>query len=188
MATVVHIYGHFLNEYRFDFVDMPHHGSKENQPEELLNAVRADHIVVSTNGHVHGHPDLEACNALATYCTSTYQKAKLYFNFDAYRTYALNGTRKCTEYWSPRKTKIQNSPFPTVLVIIAGRVSIVPLRFFTRDLFRGARSSPERNTQKMNTVTTIQSGIPRSLPRSRLPLTKTYVNMISPVNENCDVC
>jgi hypothetical protein len=47
-----------------DVFKLPHHGSQRNGTQELFNAVRARHYVVSTNGDKHNHPDLETLRRL----------------------------------------------------------------------------------------------------------------------------
>ena len=74
--------------YHFDYIDMPHHGSKQNNPECFLSKIRSEVCVVSTNGLMHNHPDDETLHELDkamtadnikgllfTYCKQRLQKA-----------------------------------------------------------------------------------------------------------------
>ena len=45
---------------KLDVFKLSHHGSRANTTLDLLDAVRADHYVVSTNGAIFGHPNDEA--------------------------------------------------------------------------------------------------------------------------------
>ena len=42
--------------YSLDYVDMPHHGSKNNDPKDFLSKIKARVCLISTNGR-YGHPD-----------------------------------------------------------------------------------------------------------------------------------
>jgi hypothetical protein len=44
----------------FDVVKLPHHGSKNNTSDEMLDALDCATWVISTNGGIHYHPDAEA--------------------------------------------------------------------------------------------------------------------------------
>ena len=54
--------------YNLNYMDMPHHGSKINNPKYLLSKIQSDVCVVSTNsrrfGGSSGHPDVETLDAL----------------------------------------------------------------------------------------------------------------------------
>lgn len=56
---------------------LPHHGSRRNVSTELLDRVRADTYLVSTNGARYGHPDLEALARVALVA----EDARLGFNY-----------------------------------------------------------------------------------------------------------
>ena len=69
------------NRYSFDYIDMPHHGSKQNNPSIFLSKISSEVCVVSTDGKYHGHPDVDTLcelnkamtednieNLLFTYC------------------------------------------------------------------------------------------------------------------------
>ena len=73
--------------YYFDYIDMPHHGSKLNKPEYFLSKIKSTVCVVSTNGLSHNHPhDETLCELdkamtddkikglLFTYCDNRQQK------------------------------------------------------------------------------------------------------------------
>lgn len=43
----------------FDAIKVAHHGSSKNTRNELLDIIDSEHYFISTNGSVHGHPDIE---------------------------------------------------------------------------------------------------------------------------------
>ncbi|QCJ45428.1 MBL fold metallo-hydrolase (plasmid) [Bacillus sp. S3] len=43
----------------FDAIKVSHHGSARNTRNELLNIIDSEHYFISTNGSIHGHPDIE---------------------------------------------------------------------------------------------------------------------------------
>jgi beta-lactamase superfamily II metal-dependent hydrolase len=56
---------------------LPHHGSRRNVSSELLERIRADAFLFSTNGALYGHPDLEAVARVALVA----EDARLCFNY-----------------------------------------------------------------------------------------------------------
>ena len=53
--------------YSFDYIDMPHHGSVQNNPEYFLSKIKSKVCVVSTNSRgKHNHPDVETLHQLDT--------------------------------------------------------------------------------------------------------------------------
>jgi hypothetical protein len=56
---------------------LPHHGSQRNVSSELLERIRADAYLFSTNGALYGHPDLEAVARVALVA----EDARLCFNY-----------------------------------------------------------------------------------------------------------
>ena len=65
---------------KVDVFKLPHHGSKANVTDDLLEAVDADVIVFSTNGQRFAHPDREAVARTIRHYSG---KAKLVFNYDS---------------------------------------------------------------------------------------------------------
>lgn len=43
-----------------DVVKLPHHGSRRNVSQELVNTIDCERWLFSTNGAIFGHPDPEA--------------------------------------------------------------------------------------------------------------------------------
>ena len=58
------------DHYRFDYIDMPHHGSKQNSPQHFLSKISTKVCVVSTNGKRYNHPDVETLCELSKAITS----------------------------------------------------------------------------------------------------------------------
>ena len=71
--------GSLLDE-EFSYVDMPHHGSKNNDPKEFLKEIKAKNIGVSTNGARHKHPDIDTIVELKKYLKH-YNSCNLHFNY-----------------------------------------------------------------------------------------------------------
>jgi len=63
-----------------DAVKISHHGSKNNTSLELLERIECQNYLISTNGKVHNHPDLET---LARIIISNKDKCiNIYFNYE----------------------------------------------------------------------------------------------------------
>ena len=62
-----------------DVFKLPHHGSAGNVSRELLDLVRCDRFVVSTNGDHFHHPDVEAIELLGRPGSPT--PPTVYFNY-----------------------------------------------------------------------------------------------------------
>lgn len=43
----------------FDAIKVAHHGSAKNTRNELFDIIDSEHYFISTNGNIHGHPDIE---------------------------------------------------------------------------------------------------------------------------------
>ena len=71
---------HGLHDKEFSYVDMPHHGSKINHPEEFLRTIKAKNIGVSTNGQKDGHPNVETLDKIYQYMKKK-KKCHIYFNY-----------------------------------------------------------------------------------------------------------
>ncbi|MBM1633882.1 hypothetical protein JQV27_13265 [Sulfitobacter mediterraneus] len=70
--------------YRVDLLKAPHHGSTKNISRELVERIDCRHIVLSTNGNIHSHPDPQA---IAKFIHFGSQGRKvLHFNYDTDRT------------------------------------------------------------------------------------------------------
>jgi beta-lactamase superfamily II metal-dependent hydrolase len=66
-----------------DVCKLSHHGSRANVTVELMQAVQAQHYIVSTNGSIFGHPDEEA---MARVIVKGGSQRKLWFNYVNDRT------------------------------------------------------------------------------------------------------
>ena len=63
---------------KLDFFKVPHHGSKHNLCNELIQAVDCQNYLISTNGKIHNHPDPEAIAKIVVFST---KPAYLWFNY-----------------------------------------------------------------------------------------------------------
>ena len=71
------------NPLKVDFVKVSHHGSQHNTSNELLDLVKCNHYIISTNGEKFGHPDREAIAHILCHPTrNREEKVHLYFNCD----------------------------------------------------------------------------------------------------------
>jgi hypothetical protein len=61
-----------------DACKLPHHGSQANLSKELLNLLRCQRYLVSTNGKIFHHPDAESIASVILYGGA---KPSLYFNY-----------------------------------------------------------------------------------------------------------
>lgn len=57
-----------LTRLRFDAVKLPHHGSMSNVSDAWLQWVDCERWLISTNGAVFNHPDIETAELIARYC------------------------------------------------------------------------------------------------------------------------
>lgn len=69
------------NKLKLDLVKIAHHGSKNNTSMELLNLIKSDKFLISTNGSFYGHPHKETLAKII----STQEKPELIFNYDIYK-------------------------------------------------------------------------------------------------------
>ena len=66
-----------------DYVKVAHHGSRHNTSNELMDLIRCDHYIISTNGDKFGHPDREAFAHILCHPTRDRgEKVHFYFNCD----------------------------------------------------------------------------------------------------------
>ncbi len=63
----------------FDLIKLSHHGSFSNNSPELLNMIDSDKIIISTNGKIFNHPDMETLAWIITKKNGI--KRRLYFNY-----------------------------------------------------------------------------------------------------------
>jgi beta-lactamase superfamily II metal-dependent hydrolase len=57
-----------VNKVRFDVVKLPHHGSMRNVSDAWLQWVDCEQWLISTNGDVFDHPDVETAQLIARHC------------------------------------------------------------------------------------------------------------------------
>lgn len=53
-----------LQKIKFDLIKVSHHGSKNNISNGLLELLECDKYVISTNGEIYNHPDLECLSKI----------------------------------------------------------------------------------------------------------------------------
>jgi hypothetical protein len=78
-----------------DILKLPHHGSQANVLQGFLDAVRADHYLISTNGDRFNHPDDEA---MARVITQGGPGHSLWFNYRCARTMPWSDARWTQKY------------------------------------------------------------------------------------------
>ena len=74
----------------FDAVKLPHHGSMGNVSPEWLRLIDCERWMISTNGAVFGHPDLETVELIASNCI---KKPTIYCNYRSDTTSRLENYR-----------------------------------------------------------------------------------------------
>jgi beta-lactamase superfamily II metal-dependent hydrolase len=74
---------------RFDAVKLPHHGSMGNVSDEWLRLVDCERWLISTNGAVFGHPDVETVELIARHCSA---KPTIYCNYRSETTRRLENS------------------------------------------------------------------------------------------------
>ena len=69
------------NPLEVDFVKVAHHGSKHNTSNELLDIIKCNHYLISTNGTIFQHPDRDSiAHILCHPKRDRSEKVHLYFN------------------------------------------------------------------------------------------------------------
>lgn len=69
------------NPLEVDFVKVAHHGSKHNTSNELLDIIKCNHYLISTNGSIYLHPDRDSiAHILCHPKRDRNEKVHLYFN------------------------------------------------------------------------------------------------------------
>ena len=80
------------NPLAVDFVKVAHHGSRHNTNNELLDLVKCNHYLFSTNGDKFGHPDRESLAHILCHPTrDRNEKVHLYFNSDLVTLFRKSG-------------------------------------------------------------------------------------------------
>lgn len=67
-----------LTRLPVNVLKLAHHGSAANVTPELLHLIDAEHVIVSTSGALHGHPDLDAIRLVAR---SAQRPMTFHFNY-----------------------------------------------------------------------------------------------------------
>ena len=124
------LYGADAAPYHFDVVKLAHHGSFNNTSPALLDLIRTDKWLVSTNSATFHHPDIATLANIVTRSTGN----KIYFNYeldickelrkDAYKKYGF-------EIVAPEEDN------PGMMVEIEGKVKAQDLAERQRKLVRG---------------------------------------------------
>lgn len=78
-----------VERLRFDAVKLPHHGSMGNVSEEWLRLVDCERWLISTNGAVFGHPDVETVELIAR---TSKKKPTVFCNYRSDTTRRLEGS------------------------------------------------------------------------------------------------
>ncbi|MBA5630387.1 ComEC/Rec2 family competence protein [Moheibacter lacus] len=65
------------NKLNVELFKLSHHGSQKNTSTELLNLIKTNNYIVSTNGDLHSHPDKSTIARIV----SGNPNAKIYFNY-----------------------------------------------------------------------------------------------------------
>ena len=69
------------NPLEVDFVKVAHHGSKHNTSNELLDIIKCNHYLISTNGKIYQHPDRDSiAHILCHPKRDRNERVHLYFN------------------------------------------------------------------------------------------------------------
>ena len=69
------------NPLEVDFVKVAHHGSKHNTSNELLDIIKCNHYLISTNGKIFQHPDRDSiAHILCHPKRDRNERVHLYFN------------------------------------------------------------------------------------------------------------
>ena len=80
------------NPLAVDFVKVAHHGSRHNTSNELLDLVKCNRYIISTNGDKFGHPDRESLAHILCHPTrDRNEKVHLYFNSDLVTLFRKSG-------------------------------------------------------------------------------------------------
>jgi beta-lactamase superfamily II metal-dependent hydrolase len=81
-----------------DAVKLPHHGSMGNVSSEWLKLVDCQRWLISTNGAIFGHPDIETAELISQHCRDEKRPKKptFYCNYRSDTTLLLEGS----PYWS----------------------------------------------------------------------------------------
>jgi beta-lactamase superfamily II metal-dependent hydrolase len=79
---------------RIDAVKLPHHGSMGNVSSEWLQQVDCQRWLISTNGAMFGHPDVETAQLISQHCQDDQRSKKpsFYCNYRSDTTLKLEGS------------------------------------------------------------------------------------------------
>ncbi|MFT6910156.1 MAG: hypothetical protein ACJAS1_006884 [Oleiphilaceae bacterium] len=93
-----------LTSSQFDLVKLSHHGSKHNTNENLLDLLKCDNYVISTNGNKYSHPNSQTINRLSEKAVSEGKVYNVFLNYELEEK-----IRK--QYKVEYKSEIQNLKF-----------------------------------------------------------------------------
>ena len=99
-STIVHslkkLYYPTETEFRFDFIQVSHHGSFSNNGPELFNITDSPNYCISTSGDKHDHPDPETVAWIISRKAS-FQRT-IYFNYEHKMMRRLNDDSLKSQY------------------------------------------------------------------------------------------
>ena len=83
-----------VSRLRIDAVKLPHHGSMGNVSSEWLQRVDCQRWLISTNGGMFGHPDIETAKLISQHCRDEQRRKKpsFYCNYRTDTTLKLKGS------------------------------------------------------------------------------------------------
>ena len=76
--SIARLKGSQESKLKLNSFKLPHHGSKHNINQQLLQKIMCDRYLVSTNGNIHKHPDREAIARIIKFGSL---KVELIFNY-----------------------------------------------------------------------------------------------------------
>ncbi|MFL0855002.1 MBL fold metallo-hydrolase [Vibrio parahaemolyticus] len=71
-----------MKEIQVDAVKLSHHGSKNNINKDLIERIKTEKYVISTNGKKHSHPNLEVLSLIAKYGKSSTKNIYINYSID----------------------------------------------------------------------------------------------------------
>jgi len=76
----------------FDAIKISHHGSSSSTDNELLRLIDSNNFIISTNGNIFNHPDIETIAKIV--CRKVINKRNLFFNYKKSAVIANNSEWK----------------------------------------------------------------------------------------------
>lgn len=129
-----------VERLRFDAVKLPHHGSMGNVSAEWLRLVECERWLISTNGAVHGHPDVETAELIAGHCQ---KKPTMLCNYRSDTTLRLLNSERWTTVF-PEKDGSVGPTGGLLLRLSAARSSRAPRKGGGSDAAKGRAGGAKR--------------------------------------------